>query len=411
MLKFLTLSDLLHCRLVSRQWRDVGTKFLIKKIDEIEIKFQSKRSNSDVYELDENSMDEFLEMARNCYFKFTNFSFDETPMSSDKTKELLNAFGPSMTKLKLSYSKESTNINTKEFLDILTKASSLKDLSILSLPTSVTANPIFQLSQDFQELKLVVIKLGWSLNGYSNSFLEDIFQNCKFLKTLIVYGDSDGTQNILPMLSGHGSLKDFQELEITSVTGEMVTRLLDLKNAPIKRFVARCCDKPNQQLFDEFTQFINGHKETMERLELTFRLLRNAFIFPILKNLKYLSIAYCLASFDQPIIGGFKDVDYNKQLPNLVTLKLIELHEIDRQWAGSRYYNFDALFPVEATPLLSLKNLELPSFVTSKVLGRVGKMFPNVTHLKINTQQIELLTKLWTTWPLLVSLDIKIQSE
>lgn len=389
---FLKRKDLLYCRLVSRQWHDIGTWFLKKKIDEVKIEFR----------LDEGRMAEFVKISKSCAFKFTNFSFTDLSMSAVQTEKLLNELGSSVTKLSLCYDQTKNEISAAEITDILTtKTPSLRELHIVMLPPNVQDNPIFPSTKVFPELKIERIKLECI---YGIPFLKDLFKSCKSLKALRFMDWYPGGL-ILPLL--HGSLQQFQDLEILNPRPETITLLSTvLKSAPMVRFSARTYHYTGQSLVD-LIQFIDDHKENWINLELTFLLLGDTFILPVLNSLKYLVLEHCYTNCLQLM----KALDYNKQFPNLVTLKLKEQNRSMFLFGGHLYFNFDVLFPVGATPLLSLKNLELPSFLTANVLLRIGETFPNVVNVVMSRQTKETLPSLWTSWPLLESLEVIIQTQ
>lgn len=381
-----------NCRAVCKQWTDVGTRFIVKKIDEIEIRFKDPYSNPE--KCYEKSMVSFMDMAKECPFKFRYFSFYEIPMSNTQTEKLLNEFGSTMTKLKLFYDELSTNITSEQLADILTKkAPSLTELIIWCLPESINKNPVFSSCEELPELKFEIIKLGCLVPLNSNIFVRDLFHSCKFLKSLAVY---QSTFNALTMLLEHGSIENFQDLEFGVTNCKTAGLLTRFDTAPMKRFAMKgtvyvTC----RQSFQDFIQFIHDHKDTWEHLELSFECESSSkFNFPIMENLKFLSL-----HFDNIDI----QLDYQKQFPNLVTLKFA--HGVPSS------VDFDKVFPKRVTPLQTLKNLELPPSMTSTILRRIGQTFPNVVNVKINTMPREVLTELWVTWPLVESLHITILNE
>lgn len=200
----------MECRTVCRLWREEATRLLVKQMDKIEISFIYRK------QMKFNSLNSFLEMAKNCSFKFTNFSLTNIPMDDEQTKKLLSEYGSSIKLLRLHYDDGSNRLTTEDLLDILTKkAPLLKELD-LELPNSILENRLYPTTEDFPELKIEKLTLYWPIlaeqGEYSGTFLKDLFRSCKFLKSFI-FEDVFGS-NILRAFSECGSMQNFRALEV-----------------------------------------------------------------------------------------------------------------------------------------------------------------------------------------------------
>lgn len=154
--------------------------------------------------------------------------------------------------------------------------------------------------------------------------------------------------------------------------------------------------------------FFNDHKETFEKLYLCFPCVDflNELTFPNMKNLKSLYIReWCIYGNElDDNHAPFGVFNFGQQFPNLVTLNFDENPKLE----GRCFFNLNQFFPVNTTPLLTLKNLQLPPITHPIMLRRLGRFFPNVIKLGLVPQTPEVLRELLLTWPKVKSLTISL---
>lgn len=347
-------------------------------------------------------------MTKNSNLKFGEFTFRDVPICCPEANRLLEVYGPTIRSLHLY----DIAVTSAQFSAMLIRLPILEVLEISELPKEVIKNAIFP-DEKFQpqlQLKTLILHLEYSSARYDRSFLVDLFKSSKNLVCLHIYSNYDSVyaeRTIIDTLITEGSPSKLEEIKLSSVD-DSVLQLLDthFKASPLKIFTI------GYKIFDDlsedyFSKFLCAHNETWEKISFGLNEYPNVLTIPQMTKLKSLSIGtnHAKRGFGNQNNLSFGVLDWGNLFGNLVTL---HLYDTGSQFNMQRQFNLNELFPSTSTSVLSLKNLELPPEMSCEVLRRVGQIFPNVLKLNIRHQQWNVLSELWTIWPLIKTLAISI---
>lgn len=349
-------------------------------------------------------VDCFLEMNQKSALSFSNFAFRNFPIGCSEIGQLFQVCGSTIKSLHLYQ----VSVTIPQFADLLQKLTFLEDLEVANLPADVMKNSIFPVENEKPnlELKKLILHLEYRQPTYAPTFLGDLFKSCKKLSSLEINSNYDSEyaeHAIIDALIAAGTVSTIKELKLSAVDDRVMGLLAThFKSASLTKFaIGNNVFRPLEE--NAFQTFIIDHKDTWEHLQFGIHSFPNSLNFPVMKNLFFFSIGtnYRL---DFGTLR-FCPFDYGTQFGNVHTIKLYDSGTILR---GKRHFNLDELFPETSTPASSVKNLELPPELSWEVLRRIGKTFPNVLKLNLRFQPYDVLSELWTIWPLLKTLAISL---
>ncbi|KAJ6648422.1 hypothetical protein Bhyg_03650 [Pseudolycoriella hygida] len=427
--EYLRLADIIQLRRVSKLWHNVGTKYLMKRIDEIRI-FDSQ--------LEYQSYPLTLSNLQNAMFKF---SYEQDDMSIKFTNfttywfEGRSAKLPNQTQTRLLFGQRGRQMKRLTFIahaskwweylsDVLSKtAPNLEELNLECYPCPCCDVPdVEQRLFRGKKLKLKTIQLrSLGVVGYpmfSQQLLSNLFQCCPELQTLHLefkprfpFVDKNNHEPvILTALANQGNLPNLKCLTIASAP-EDVWDILNTRfdKAPIETFKITTLVIRPDSVSRGIQKFLTAHTNTLKTFYLCYMLITcgvKKVSFPKMEKLKHLTL-HENSSFAFPetdYVIPFESLDVGKLFPNLVTLNLYEM----RKRRPHKYFNACEWFPENTTPLLTLRNLTLPSQSSATGLRHLQRIFPNILTLKLIVVRATVLRELWVAWPNLKELDLRI---
>lgn len=232
-------------------------------------------------------------------------------------------------------------------------------------------------------------------------FLFDLFKAAVNLKkfTFLKYSDPNYSINILGALHQSGNYRHLKCLHLESLCESAFRYLIEMSHdgMQLKEFSF-------QSLVDDvksnsLEEVITSHKDTLEVLSLNEVMgTRNLSIrLPAMKRLKKLTrSAICTSQI------AFGPICYATSFPSIEELAVYAFAD-ELDW--SEYFSET----VNWIPCVTLKKLEAPINLKDPTkLQRLGKLFPSVTKLIINSPSDEITPLLWELWPELTELHLSL---